>query len=108
MAATLDTIKPGSTITVKIVTRPTNIAASKTLERLLAKDPAVKREVARHRRIRESNTTTKTRGGRDWVQRMPKQHPVEGKLGESGTITASLDVLRDLKSVSRFVEVEAA
>ena len=45
---------------------------------------------------------------RVWEGRLPKQRPVTGSLGESGTILASTDVLADLKSVERFVEVSAA
>ena len=35
-------------------------------------------------------------------------HPVKGDVGESGTILASPDVITDLNSVERFVEVSAA
>jgi len=51
------------------------------------------------------------RGGgrwRVWESRLAKQHPVKGALGEQGTFVASVDVLRDLKSVERFIEVQAA
>lgn len=106
----LDKITPGDTVTVKVVKQPTNAAASKTLERVLCKDPAHAAEVRRHRKVRDANTPMSTRGGRwrIWEGRMVKQHPVTGRAGEQGTVTATYDVLQDLKSVERFIEVAKA
>jgi hypothetical protein len=104
----LDTIKPGSTVTVKIVKNPTNEAATKTLQRLLGKDPQQKKDATRLRRIRQQETQVHQRGGRQWRVNMPKPKRLEGRAGESGTIKATTDVLRDLRSVERFVDVQAA
>lgn len=101
----LDTIDPGTEITVKIVRQPTNVAAAKTLRRVLSQDPAVKAENRRLEKVRKAGMRVKQRGGRPWEVRVVKQHPVAGQLGESGTVTASADVLRDLGSVQRFIEV---
>ena len=103
-----DKIAPGSRVVVKVVRQPTNAAASKTLVRLLSRDPAVKTQVRRQRRIRQRRNEPRTRGGRIWVRRLVKQHPVRGRLGESATLVAGVDVLRDLGSVRRFVEVTEA
>ena len=104
----LDNIAPGSRINVKIVKNPSNAAAAKTLVRLLSKDRAAKAENDRLRRVRKSNFSQKQRGGRFWDSNVVKQHPVEATPGATGTITATLDVLTDLRSVSRFVEVSPA
>jgi len=101
-------ITPGSKVLVKIVKAPTNVAAAKTLSRILSKDPAAKREMNRQRAIRKRLYDPQPRGGRTYGGHIVKQQPMYGKLGESGTITASLDVLRDLGSVERFVEVTPA
>jgi len=103
----LDKIQLGDTIHVKIVKQPTNAAASKTLARVLCKDPGHHAELERHREIRRTNTAKTTRGGRYriWESRMVKQHPVTGKQGETGTIKATYDVMQDLRSVERFIEV---
>lgn len=103
-------IAPGTKINVKIVKQPTNAAASKTLARLLSKDPAAIAENKRHARIRKKAQWMSTRGGRwrIWESRLAKQHPVKGRLGEEGTLVASYDVLKDLPSVARFVEVTPA
>ena len=101
-------IAPGTKINLKVVKQPTNAAASKTLARLLGKDPAAIAENKRHAKIRKKAQWMSTRGGRwrVWESRLAKQHPVSGKLGEEGTILASYDVLEDLPSVERFVEVK--
>ena len=104
----LDKIAPGSKINVKIVKQPTNTAASKTLMRVLAKDSAVNAEHERQAKIRKTNSSPSRRGGRLYGGRVVKQHPVKGQLGEAGTVTATLQVLRDLGSVQRFVEVSQA
>lgn len=101
-------VAPGTKINVKVVKTPTSKAAAKTITRLLSRDAAVKKENERLRRARQKNQTSHMRGGREWFVRVPKQRPVTGRIGESGTITATLDVLSDLKSVERFVEVKKA
>ena len=103
-------ITPGSTVTVKVVKEPTSAAARKTLVRLLSKDPVVVKENQRLKTVRARNTSFSTRGGRwrIWESRLVKQNPVAGTVGESGKILASVDVLTDLKSVEKFVEVSAA
>lgn len=106
----LNDIAPGDTVTVKITKTPTNVAGRKTLQRVLCKDAGHAAEVRRHRDVRDRNTPKSTRGGRwrVWEGRMVKQHPVHGTAGEQGTVTASYDVLQDLKSVERFIEVQKA
>ena len=106
----LDNIALGSKINIKIVKQPTNAAASKTLERMLCKDAEVIAENKRLADVRAANETFSPRGGRwrVWEGRQPKLHPVKGNLGEQGTVVASYDVVQDLKSVERFIEVSPA
>ena len=40
----MNTIKPGSTVTVKVIKTPTASAAAKTIVRVLSKDPAAQKE----------------------------------------------------------------
>ena len=98
-------IKPGSQVQVKIVAHPSNTSARKTLVRLLSKDEAHSTENKRLARIRRKMYSPRRRGGRLYSGRMPKLRRVKGEPGESGTILATMDVIRDLGSVSRFVEV---
>lgn len=103
-------ITPGTTVNIKIVKTPTNASARKTLVRILSKDAAAVAENKRLKKVRKTNQTHSPRGGRwrVWEGRLPKQHPVEGKLGESGKVLATASVLSDLGSVEKFIEVSAA
>lgn len=103
-------ITPGTTVNIKIVKQPASESARKTLVRLLSKDPIAVKENKRLKAVRQTNQTHSPRGGRwrVWEGRLPKQRPVTGSVGESGTILASVDVLADLGSVEKFVEVTAA
>ncbi len=102
------TITPGSTVTLKVVKAPTNAAAVKTIVRLLSKDKVVMAENKRQRQIRKRLYAPQARGGRTYGGYIVKQHPVHGKIGEQGTIFASIDVCKDLKSVERFIEITTA
>lgn len=104
----LQEIKPGSRIHVKIASAPTNVAAAKTLVRLLRKDKAAAMEDRRQTRLRKIHYKPGRRGGRLYGGHMVKIENLKGVIGEEGTITATADVLTDLKSVSRFIEVTAA
>ena len=104
----LENIDPGSRVNVKIVSQPTNAAAVKTLQRVLNKDEVARQENVRQEKVRKAGFRTKQRGGRPWEVRLVKQHAVKGRIGESGTVTATVDVLRDLGSVQRFIEVTPA
>lgn len=106
----MSTIAPGNKILVSVVKTPSTAAAKKTIVRILSRDAGVKKSNARLYATRKANERITVRGGRLrlWEGRLVKQHPVKGVVGETGTFTATLDVLKDLASVARFVEVKAA
>lgn len=106
--AELKNVRLGSKVRVTVTKKPTNAAAAKTIVRLLSKDPAVKKDNARLRAIRKRDYNPDRRGGRLYGGRVVKQHPVQAKAGETGVVTATDDVLRDLHSVARFIEVAPA
>ena len=104
----LDDIKTGSTVRFKIIKDPSNVAAKKTLVRLLSKDPQVKARNKHLRKVRACKYNPSMRGGRLYGGRMVKLRPVHGATGEEGQVVATMDVLNALRSVSRFVEVAKA
>jgi len=104
--AELTEIKPGTQVRVEVVAEPTNQAARKTLARLLSKDLDAYEDDKRQRRIRQRGYNPQPRGGRLYGGHLVKQHVRQGTLGEKGEIRATVDVLRDLGSVQRFVRVE--
>ena len=109
MAATTElNIKPGSQVRVEIVKLPSNAAARKTLVRLLAKDDKTAAEQKKNKIFHARSLRVKGRGGRPWEHHTKMRRPVTGVVGEAGTFKATLDVIRDLGSVSRFVKVSAA
>jgi hypothetical protein len=101
-------IKPNSQVTIKVVKNPTNQAARKTIQRLLSKDGTVKAENRRLKRVRKTHFYQARRGGRFWNVNVVKQNAVLGVVGETGVISASLDVITDLKSVANFLEITPA
>ncbi len=105
----MDSIQPGSTVTVKIVKTPTNAAARKTLVRLLSKDEAHKAELSRRSKVRKTGYNPQPRGGRLYSGHVVfGSKPIRGDVGEQGSLRATVDVISDLRSVQRFVEVNAA
>jgi len=100
-------IKVGSNVKVTVVKDVTNEAARKTIARILAKDADIAAEHKRLRKSRDRHLRLEARGGREWAVRVIKQHPIQGKSGETGTVLATVDVINDLNSVKKFVEVSA-
>lgn len=100
-------VTPGSKISVELTARPTNAAAVKTIIRLFRKDAGVSRFQRQLGRTRPSMQSWR-RGGNYWHHQMKTLPPVKLEIGQKYTISATVDVIRDLASVDRFVKVSAA
>ncbi len=99
-------IAPGQTVSIELTKLPRSDAARKTLTRLFAKDPAVvrtKRWQYQHRPSWESWR----RGGNQWHHQMKTTPPLTLAPGRQFAVVATVDVLRDLQSVQRWVKVAA-
>jgi hypothetical protein len=96
---------PGATIKVTIKGLITRAAARKTIERIFIKDRAHTDPL--DRRSRNFIPLPKRRGGQIWTKRVNKIHPPLNS-GDTATIKATPQTLRDLASVNEFVEVGAA
>ena len=99
-------IKPGQWINVKITSVPKAAKNRKTMIRLFEKDENVHAERKRLNRARPF--VTRTRGGRPWECRPQRLDVVEIKPGVTYKVFASVDVLRELQSVEKFVDVKVA
>ena len=97
-------VAPGGTVSIEITAAPKNAAACKTLARLGAKDPVVSR-AKRWRKTHRPSRETWRRGGKMWHHQMRSVLPLEIKPGAKYTLHATLDVLRDLQSVARYITV---
>ena len=97
--------QPGQTVRVTIKRLINRAAARKTIERLFLKDKAQCAPLD----ARSANfiPLPKRRGGCIWTKRTNKVHP-QLVTGDSATIKATPQHLRDLKSVEEFVEVGGA
>ncbi len=98
------TAKPGQTLRVTITRTINRAAARKTLERLFMKDKAIITPL--NRRSRNFKELPKRRGGVIWTKRPNKLHPALNR-GDSATVKAPPQYLRDLTSVEDFIEVSA-
>jgi hypothetical protein len=99
-------ITPNTNVTVEITTTPTSTSAMKTLDRLFRKDPEIAKSYRRYKEQRPS-LTQKRRGGRWWNHRMRTKPNFTIEPGRSFSVRTTLDVVRDLESVERFVKVTA-
>ncbi|RMF85851.1 MAG: hypothetical protein D6744_00715 [Planctomycetota bacterium] len=97
-------IRPGSDITVEITATPTGAAARKTLTRVCSKDPHVAK-LHRYRKTHRPSWTDKRRGGRFWHHQMKSRPAVRLESGAKYSLRATVDVIRDLQSVRRWVKV---
>ncbi|MFQ5424486.1 MAG: hypothetical protein ACE5F9_10960 [Phycisphaerae bacterium] len=97
--------QPGTTIQITVAKQPTNAAAAKTLVRLFSKDPARRKVLRRTKTMFQRAVRTRQRGGRQWAIRPRRLRPVP-PCGESCTIPATPDVLRDLVRLERFVTLK--
>jgi len=101
-------ITPGSKVSIK-VTRPVNCeAAAKTLSRLFAKDPRNKGARRHRKKLLASAFRTERRGGRPWEIRPRAPRLFQPVKGDTCSVFATCDVIADLGSVARFIEIKPA
>ncbi len=97
--------KPGENIRVTVNKSVSRAAAVKTLERLFMRDRAVAKPI--EKRSRNFKEQPKRRGGQIWTKRPNKVFPAIVP-GTVATLKSTPQVLKDLNSVSTFIEVAAA
>lgn len=101
-------LKPGAKIAVTITKDPTNAAAAKTLSRLFAKDAANRRLGRKRQKMLQAAVTYIRRGGRPWANRPKAPALVKPARGTTCRLTTTTDMIHDLASVRRFVEIKPA
>lgn len=97
--------KAGQSIRVTISKNINRASAHKTLERIFMLDKTVYGPL--DARSKNFIPLPKRRGGCIWTKRVNKLHP-ELVTGATATITATSQLVRDLNSVSTFVQVQPA
>lgn len=99
-------IKPGQWLSVKVTAEPKASAARKTMIRLLEEDEGVVAE--RKRLARARQVKTHIRGGRPWAVRPSRVQVVKTTPGAQYKVFGSVAMLRQLESISRYIEVTPA
>jgi len=98
-------IKPGTVVSVKVKKTPVSAAAAKTLSRLFMKDPGNKKARGRRKKLLAGALDIRRRGGRPWEVRPKAPRLFQPIQGDACKLRATTDVLGDLRSVSRYVDV---
>jgi hypothetical protein len=96
-------IEPGSKVKVTVTSTKLSEGAAKTLARLFLKDPAI----AKSRRRGRKPVEVRTRAGRPWPVIQRGNVATRPRKGDSCELVCTLDVVRDLGSVERYVEVKS-
>jgi hypothetical protein len=94
--------KPGQTLRVTIKKSINRESARKTIERLFMQDK--KHTAPIEARSANFIELPKRRGGCIWTKRPNKVHPTLNR-GETASVKATPQTLKDLKSVEAFVDV---
>lgn len=97
-------IKPGSWVNVTVKKEPRTHGGRKTLLRMLAKDPSVRKDRERMKKTRPRGEHQ--RGGRMWQDYPPHLRPTTVQPGTTFRVKASLDVLKEMQSVAEYVELK--
>ena len=95
-------IQPGKNVTVTVTRAVTRPAAQKTLARIFLKDDKIFKA-----RNHDPKVVMKSiRAGRIWNHRNRGSVAVCPSKGDSATVQATVDVIRDIHSVASFVDVK--
>ena len=97
-------ITPGSDIKIEITATPRREAARKTLTRICSKDAAIVK-AHRYRKNHRPSWQEWIRGGKYWHHQMKTRSMASLEPGKTYAVKATVDVIRDLKSVSDCVKV---
>ena len=104
--STADQIVPNSEMTFKITALPTQPAAKKTIERLMWMQSDKKRDLKMlQRRRKQKGIKLTIRAGRVWFDRPRATRTARAELGASFTIRVTPQIVNDLKSIAKYLDV---
>lgn len=97
-----------ATVTCTVTAMPKNASATKTIRRLMRMQPEIQKGLAMlaRRRARTDNVPTR-RAGRIWINRKRPTALTRVAVGESFTLHLTPQILPDIKSVEKYLEVKA-
>ena len=102
-------IAPNMALTFTIVREPKRPAARKTIERLMWMQPECKKDLSMlQRRRRQKDIKYTVRAGRVWFDRPRATRTVRCERGASFTLQVTPQIVNDLKSVEKYLDISAA
>lgn len=104
----LDRLKPGQTIRCTVTNAPRSPAAIDTLERLMRREPRVRRGLRKAQNRRRRAMVVYNRGNRDWYRRESCARIVRVAPGASWTMDFTLDLAPEFRSVAKYLTVAPA
>ena len=103
-----DTFKPGQTITCTVTKQPRTDDQQSTIERLMRRNPEAAKGLRKSQRARRQGMVVYNRGNRDWYKREECSKIVRVMQGQSWTMPFTLDLAKDIESVSGFISLKAS
>ena len=101
-------IAPNTELTFTIVKEPTRPAARKTIERLMWMQPQAKKDLSMLQRRRKQKDIKYTiRAGRVWFDRPRATRTVRCTKGASFTLRVTPQIVNDVKSVEKYLDISA-
>lgn len=108
MSDAIDNATAGQTIRCTITAEPRRQNTRDTIERLMRKDPEVKRGLRRSQLLRSRRNNVYVRGNRWWTSREKCGKIVRVEVGNTWTMPFTHDIAPDLRSIEKFVKIENA
>jgi len=104
----IDQLNAGDLITCTIAKAPRAEAPTKTIARLMRRDPATIKGLRRAQKLRRDRMHAYTRGGRTWYSREKAAKIVRVDVGNTWTMPFTHDIAPDLKSVESYLTLVKA
>jgi hypothetical protein len=108
VSAVIDQLNAGQLITCTIAKAPKAEGATKTIARLMRRDPQNNKALRRGQKLRRDRMHAYTRGGRTWYDREKSSKIVMVREGEQWTMAFTHDIAPDLKSVESYLTLAKA
>lgn len=102
-----DLIATGQTVTFTISQTPKRDAPRKTLQRLMRLQPSVRGGLKKLQERRRHENHTYIRAGKAWTARVKATRLTTVAEGETFTLTLTPQILPDVRSIERYVDMKA-
>jgi hypothetical protein len=103
-----DLLAPSNTVTFTVTRMPRREAERKTLQRLMRMQPEIRKGLkALQLRRKRSDSVTYRRAGRDWTNRPRATRLTRVERGASFTLRLTPQILPDVRSVEKYLDMKA-